>query len=47
MVKNRFWVRGYEAVQGMYHTPDLARIEPEIKRCMEAAAVSEVMISDV
>lgn len=47
MVKKRFCVRGQDDEQGIYQTPDLARKEPEIDRCIESAASSDVMIKDV
>jgi hypothetical protein len=47
IVKNRLGTSGHETEQGMYHTPDPARTEPGICRCTLAAAVSDVMISEV
>ena len=46
-MKNRLGTSGQEMEQGTYQTPDLARIDPWMNRWMPAAAVSDVMISEV
>jgi len=47
ITKNRLGTLGHDTAHGMYHTPDFALLDPGTKRCMLAAAVSDVMTSDV